>query len=751
MVGGDTGGTAQTTVYYDSINGDGTLGATWASTTALPLLRRHQTSIVVNGYVYAIGGDNGTTAQTTVYYAKLLPDGTVGAWQTASNPLPAGRYGANTLVVNGYIYDVGGYDGTSSQATPYYASTERVLVGGSLDLVGLSGQSISDAGGAGSLTAGNIRAIGGLTVDGYADFNNGASIDSALNINAVSANTGQVVFNINNSLSNSIFSVRHMNSTFGSLASAGAFLSNMSYIGQEFDKDANTTPLATVTATAVGDDSEWYWKASATGVTYATPRSTNGIGVITFPTTITTSGFLAQGSQAGALNTNVLAANLPVIQMKIATTLNSATSDIYWGVEGGTTAAPTTNDTPPSDGMFFWNDNAAGPWQGLVRSTANGTIGTVTCPGTIVTTANHYATGRIEVLDSTHVHFMIDNDSTDGVNLVDCGTATLASALPVAQLAPFIEDNQSAAQGATHVVDIDYARIWQDDSAPTPDDGLSAISTDDSSDIADTATTDDNSAAAADADQSTPLTNDSPEPDAVANLIDFAAASSDDAIFNNDVYVHGTVFANKIVANQIEGMDVITDEINSLTDELAKVSASKTTTAASGTPPTNTTSGLSASAGSSNSLLSLKNVQAVNLTVLTQLYAKGGFTVDGASIFNGTTQFKGQVSFNNDAGGTALIKQGDTKVQIKFSKPYQTAPIITANYLFNNTDSSVDQSNLQDLMDNGYNYVVTQTTTKGFTILLNKPADHDTNFSWLATQIDNPQVSKSADSPTSSN
>src|SRR5206468_1361097 len=59
----------------------------------------------------------------------------------------------------------------------YYTSTQRILAGGSLDLVGLSGQSLGDFGGTGgSLTAGDITAVGNLQVQGQATFAQGVNV-----------------------------------------------------------------------------------------------------------------------------------------------------------------------------------------------------------------------------------------------------------------------------------------------------------------------------------------------------------------------------------------------------------------------------------------------------------------------------------------------------------------------------------------------------------------------------------------------
>ena len=73
-------------------------------------------------------------------------------------------------------------------ATVYYASTSRITLGGSLDLVGLGGQNLADGGDfsqgstGGTLTAGNTTIVGSLQVAGQANFSQGVNIDKELRV-----------------------------------------------------------------------------------------------------------------------------------------------------------------------------------------------------------------------------------------------------------------------------------------------------------------------------------------------------------------------------------------------------------------------------------------------------------------------------------------------------------------------------------------------------------------------------------------
>jgi hypothetical protein len=119
-VGGYNGSAVVTTVDYAPINSNGTLGS-WTPTTSLPQTLEGATSVVYNGYVYEIGGYNSTYV-STVDYAPINSNGTLGTW-TATTPLPVATQVATSVVYNGYVYEIGGYNGsTTDVATVYYSS-----------------------------------------------------------------------------------------------------------------------------------------------------------------------------------------------------------------------------------------------------------------------------------------------------------------------------------------------------------------------------------------------------------------------------------------------------------------------------------------------------------------------------------------------------------------------------------------------------------------------------------------------------
>ena len=120
-LGGNNSSNIINGVYYAPLNANGTVGA-WSTTTALPDAMDGSTSIVNNGYVYEIGGqDVSNNSLQVVYYAPLNANGTVGAWSTTT-ALPSSLGIATSVVYNGYVYELGGQLTNNTYVnTVYYA------------------------------------------------------------------------------------------------------------------------------------------------------------------------------------------------------------------------------------------------------------------------------------------------------------------------------------------------------------------------------------------------------------------------------------------------------------------------------------------------------------------------------------------------------------------------------------------------------------------------------------------------------
>lgn len=164
VFGGSAGGVFDspiTTVHYAKVNADGSIG-TWATTSAMAGARQEFGFTVANGYVYALGGNSASylspSLTNTVQFARIKADGTLDTWQTTTN-LPGTRRLTSAASANGYVYVVGG---TGGQTAVYYG---KVNVDGTISSWTTSANSLP----AGREAAGVAAVNGYLYVVGGAD------------------------------------------------------------------------------------------------------------------------------------------------------------------------------------------------------------------------------------------------------------------------------------------------------------------------------------------------------------------------------------------------------------------------------------------------------------------------------------------------------------------------------------------------------------------------------------------------------
>jgi hypothetical protein len=209
------------------------------------------------------------------------------------------------------------------------------------------------------------------------------------------------------------------------------------------------------------------------------------------------------------------------------------------------------------------------------------------------------------------------------------------------------------------------------------------------------------------------------------------AATAEDIQINSDVVINGTLIADKIKANQIEGLEILTDKISSL-----QSSADSQHTEEEGVV-----------AGESVDLsdFSVQSASvALDLSVGGLLTASGGLTVnglaqfngesifdqlvtfEGKSLFNSDAEFTGRATFNSDSGGFAAINAGQNEVRVVFDRPYAQVPVVTVN------------------IKNGQfvQYAYKDLTERGFTIVLKDPAASDVEFAWTALSVNNPSTTR---------
>jgi N-acetylneuraminic acid mutarotase len=124
MLGGRTSGGAVGDVLYSAIASNGALGS-WAATTSLPANASYygNAAVAYNGYMYVLGGTPGSGFSTSVYYAPINANGTIGTWATTTSFLD-GVADHTTIAYNGYMYVIGGYyfnGSTTSRNVVQYA------------------------------------------------------------------------------------------------------------------------------------------------------------------------------------------------------------------------------------------------------------------------------------------------------------------------------------------------------------------------------------------------------------------------------------------------------------------------------------------------------------------------------------------------------------------------------------------------------------------------------------------------------
>jgi hypothetical protein len=362
VLGGNVSGAGSSAVYYAQLNSDGSTGV-WQtnSSNPLPTALYGPSTIVSNGYIYAIGGANHdapTTVYSTVYYASLNANGSTGAWQTnSSNPLPANRYLTNAIVANGFVYEVGG----NTSNTVYYASTARLQVGANLDLVGLQSQTLSSSGNSstgstgGSITAGNGTFVGALQVQGQGAFAQGITVNGNITVggSALFKNSANstVAFQIQDAggvslfgidTSNRIITIAGDTTTFANLTLSNAHFKLTQTTAPTIGTPSNCGTSPTAAVTAGSTDS-----AGSFTITAGTGSPTTCDVVISFnkafgaaPKSVVITPTLAVGSATNQRVAYVSATSSTTFTIKINTNLTGNTpaasevmSFYYWVVE----------------------------------------------------------------------------------------------------------------------------------------------------------------------------------------------------------------------------------------------------------------------------------------------------------------------------------------------------------------------------------------------------------------------------------
>ncbi len=231
-----------------------------------------------------------------------------------------------------------------------------------------------------------------------------------------------------------------------------------------------------------------------------------------------------------------------------------------------------------------------------------------------------------------------------------------------------------------------------------------------------------------------------------------------------------TIFAKTIKAESIEGLELFTNKIGSLDEKYKSLEESVTV---SGEGDVNNLKVLTLdSAEVKTALTVLGDSTTEGLTVNDEATFNGDTVFNKLATFFGITTFKDEVNFekapvfSQDTAGFAVIKEGQSKVEVNFVNGYETQPIVSVtptnerSVLLDDEEASseekadaqaVEEDFTENFFESDVKYLITNKHKGGFTIILNKPAERELIFSWTALVVQDAETSYSEDEPVEEN
>jgi len=114
LIGGVDGKDFLSTTEFARINKDGSLGK-WQAGPNLKEPRGFIDAVIHAGSIYVVGGGNGPNGHNllkTAERARILPDGTLGPWETEKNEMIVRRRCSKLIATDTTLYAFGGFGGT---------------------------------------------------------------------------------------------------------------------------------------------------------------------------------------------------------------------------------------------------------------------------------------------------------------------------------------------------------------------------------------------------------------------------------------------------------------------------------------------------------------------------------------------------------------------------------------------------------------------------------------------------------------
>jgi hypothetical protein len=184
-------------------------------------------------------------------------------------------------------------------------------------------------------------------------------------------------------------------------------------------------------------------------------------------------------------------------------------------------------------------------------------------------------------------------------------------------------------------------------------------------------------------------------------------------VIDNNVQITGKLSvgllrADKISANSIDGLDIITQRIDNLEKKVDELG------------------GQVAGLATSSAIISITPTPTPILAGNTII--KDVMEFWNKVLFKEEVVFEKTPIFNNQMGGLAVINAGETGVEVKFDQSLAQTPVV-------NVTMAVESGKEQSVLDQNYVYLITNKSVNGFTIVLNKTAVDNVEFSWTALSV----------------
>jgi hypothetical protein len=216
----------------------------------------------------------------------------------------------------------------------------------------------------------------------------------------------------------------------------------------------------------------------------------------------------------------------------------------------------------------------------------------------------------------------------------------------------------------------------------------------------------------------------------------------------------GEIRADKVIGNNIIGLEVMAGKFSNLTTEVSSLIASSSASSTSlyENLLQNIANLIATSTVIESRLTTLENVKPFDINELlatsTETIFAGAVVMNGSltinSIGSGTStlsllndvEFFGIPYFTTDTAGFAIVKKGSKKVSVVFDREYLAQPIVNTSISFDTASSTEQESALaEEVFSQDIKFVVIGKNKKGFTILLNKAVKSDLQFSWTAFAV----------------